>query len=88
MQVELRLTLNLPDYCERMDPSELEQVVYDGIVGFVIKKHHEAALRWAAKSNVGMPDEDPTGKRLYEFHEVWGDIADNMTWALTAAPSE
>lgn len=82
MKVKLTVELDLPADCEEMDDAELAQLLFDDYINHATCSHLEDACHWCCEARVGMPDEDPTKKLIYEHHQLWGEICSKAKWGF------
>jgi hypothetical protein len=86
MQVELNITLELPDEFAGLTPEELRQVLYDEYVSAIAGHHAAEAVEWCARGRVGSGNEDPAARLVYENHSRWHKITSRPNWTLMVKP--
>lgn len=76
MKVKITVELEIPDV-EVADflPGEIDQLVFDAYTHYVTCSHLEDAMKWCANGKIGSDNEDPTLKKIYEYHNNWADIS-------------
>lgn len=82
MKIKLEIELEVPDV-ENMTAEQLSQVMWDGYVNYVTRRHAEDALKWCARMS-----RETSAAAIYKHHDTWTDIAASAVWRIAPDASD
>jgi hypothetical protein len=88
MKVRLTIDLALPDELTDFSDGELSQFLFDVYTNFVVVQHLSEAVEWCARAKVGTDNEEPTAKRIFDYHRQAGKYTNPVTWRYERLDSE
>ncbi len=75
--------MELPENFREFSQAELQQAVFDDVVGFISQQHADKAVEWCSRSNIDKPDEDKTAILIWRHHQEWSRITKQPKFELT-----
>ena len=84
MKIKLDIEIDVGDHMVNMSEEEIAQILFDDVINYNTVQHFGDSMHWCCKGKIGGDDEDPnpTFKRLYEHHKLWGEICSAATWSF------
>lgn len=82
MKIRLTVELDIPDDARDYSEAELQQLIFDTYIHYVVQRHARDAVKWCAMAKVGSDNEDPTGKALFEHHHLWTEASRAREWSI------
>ncbi len=83
MKIKLEIELELPDETpEVLDAyqEDIGQVLYDAYINYASSAHFQDAVKWCSRGNIGSDHELPSAKKIFQYHNTWGEICSKAQW--------